>query len=66
MFSRGQAIFGVLFAVVFIIAIVFTYIKDSKIHKSNYKNTALWVIGSSIVILTFFGLIRYFMHGWNH
>jgi len=53
MFSKGQLIFGVLFAIAFIIVLAFTYRKDLKLHKAHYKGT-LWVL---LAFLSFIGMI---------
>ncbi len=49
MFSNGQKIFGILFAVVFIITIVWSYRKDLKLHQKQYKN--VWKIGLGILLI---------------
>lgn len=53
MFSRGQLIFAVLFAIAFIVVLFFMYRKDLKLHKQHYKGT-LWVL---LAFLGFIGLI---------
>ena len=53
MFSRGQIIFGILFAIAFIIALVFAYRKDLKLHKKYYKGN-LWVL---LAFIAFLGMI---------
>lgn len=53
MFSTGQLIFAICFAVVFISAIIYTYKKDLKLHKLHYKGT-IWVL---IAFISFIGLI---------
>ena len=53
MFSRGQLIFAICFVVVFIIAIIYTYRKDLKLHKQHYKGT-VWVL---LAFVGFIGLI---------
>jgi len=50
MFSTGQIIFGIIFAICFLIAIVYMYKEDLKIHKTHYKGTK-WVV------IAFFGFI---------
>lgn len=42
MFSTGQIIFAITFAVVFIIIIILSYKKDFKLHQKNYKGVK-WV-----------------------
>ncbi len=53
MFSKGQLIFGVLFAIAFIIVLAYTYRKDLKLHKTHYKGT-LWVL---VAFISFIGMI---------
>jgi len=48
MFSKGQLIFGAIFAIVFIGIMIWSYIKDIKLHKYYYKN--VWVVGIGIII----------------
>lgn len=53
MFSKGQLIFGVLFAITFIIILTYTYRKDIKLHKTHYKGT-LWVL---LAFISFIGML---------
>ncbi|MCP4051448.1 MAG: hypothetical protein GY739_00035 [Mesoflavibacter sp.] len=53
MFSKGQIIFGVLFAIAFIIVMVFMYRKDLKLHKIHYRGV-LWIL---LAFIGFIGLI---------
>ena len=53
MFSKGQIIFGILFAIAFIVVLVFTYKKDLKLHKKYYKGN-LWVL---LAFIAFLGMI---------
>jgi len=53
MFSRGQIIFAILFAIVFIIALAYAYRKDLKLHKKYYKGN-LWVL---LAFIAFLGMI---------
>ncbi len=50
MFSTGQYIFILFFVVAFIILMIFSYRKDSSLHKREYK-------GSKWVLLGFIGFI---------
>ena len=50
MFSKGQLIFGILFAITFIGILFYAYLKDSKLHKKYYKGS-LWIL------LVFIGFI---------
>lgn len=42
MFSTGQIVFAIVFAVAFIIIITYTYKKDFKLHQKNYKGVK-WI-----------------------
>lgn len=43
MFSQGQITFGILFAIAFIIVMIFAYRKDLKLHRKYYKGS-IWVL----------------------
>ena len=58
MFSRGQLVFGDLFAIVFICAIAYTYRKDLKLHRQHYKGT-LWVLLAFIGFISFIAAIKF-------
>ncbi|PCI09326.1 MAG: hypothetical protein COB73_05745 [Flavobacteriaceae bacterium] len=61
MFSSGQKIFAVIFAIVFAAAMVWTYRKDLKLHKVHYKKT--YLVGLSVLaIIILFVLITFSMH----
>ncbi|PRX41072.1 hypothetical protein SAMN05878281_3373 [Salegentibacter salegens] len=53
MFSTGQLVFAGLFVVAFVIIIVFSYKKDTVLHKKQYKGS-LWVL---LAFLAFIGLL---------
>ncbi|MCT4628866.1 hypothetical protein [Winogradskyella sp.] len=53
MFSTGQLIFGILFFIVFVIAIGYQYRKDIKVHKAYYRGT-IWIL---IAFVGFIGMI---------
>nr|WP_247656580.1 hypothetical protein [Maribacter sp. MMG018] len=59
MFSTGQIVFAILFIVSFFFIIVFTYKKDLKLHKKNYKGVKWVGIFFIIFIITLF-CIKYF------
>jgi len=61
MFSKGQVIFAAFFLIAFIIAMVWSYKKDIKIHKKYYKNSFLVLI-SVILIILIFTLITFSLH----
>jgi len=61
MFSRGQLIFGAIFAIVFIGIMIWSYIKDTKLHKYYYKN--VWIVAIGIVIaIAIFATLTFSMH----
>ncbi|MER3376266.1 MAG: hypothetical protein RIM83_16625 [Allomuricauda sp.] len=60
MFSTGQLIFAALFLIVFIAIISFSYRKDKKLHKKNYKGV-IWVLVSFVTFVIFLFLIKYFL-----
>jgi hypothetical protein len=58
MFSKGQIIFGILFAITFIIVLIYAYRKDIKIHRRYFKGS-LWVLVSFIAFLLFIVAIKF-------
>lgn len=60
MFSKGQAIFAILFLVAFIIAMIVTYKKDKILHQKNYKGVK-WVLVTFIGFVIFLFLIKHFL-----
>jgi len=60
MFSSGQLIFGVLFAIVFMVIIILSYKKDFKLHQKNYKGVKWVGIFFAIFIITLF-VIKFFL-----
>ncbi len=60
MFSSGQLIFAILFVLVFVTVMVFTYSKDKKLHKKNYQGVK-WVLLSFAFFVIFLFLIKYFL-----
>jgi hypothetical protein len=60
MFSQGQLIFAGCFFIAFVIAMIFAYRKDIKIHKEFYKGNYkvllafVFFIGMLFVIKVFF------------
>ncbi|MES2864455.1 MAG: hypothetical protein V4666_10080 [Bacteroidota bacterium] len=57
MFSKGQTIFAIAFALVFITIIVFMYLKDKSIHKQQYKGVK-WVLLGFLLFILFLFLIK--------
>ncbi|HBK70667.1 MAG TPA: hypothetical protein DDZ39_03245 [Flavobacteriaceae bacterium] len=61
MFSNRQIIFGFLFAITFIIFIVWSYKKDLKLHKLHYKK--VWVVGLAIcLVIGLFAVLTFSLH----
>ena len=57
MFSQGQTIFAILFAITFIIIIVFMYLKDKSTHKQQYKGVK-WVLLGFLLFILLYGLLE--------
>ncbi|SHG71851.1 hypothetical protein SAMN05443549_10628 [Flavobacterium fluvii] len=60
MFSQGQLAFAAAFFVAFVIAMIFAYRKDAKLHKIFYKGNYKILIGFIIFILILFLIKIYF------
>lgn len=58
MFSKGQIIFGILFAISFIAVLVYAYRKDLKLHKRYFKGSS-WVLVAFIAFLLFIVAIKF-------
>ncbi len=58
MFSKEQIIFGILFVIAFIIALVYAYRKDLNLHKRYYKGS-IWVLVAFIAFLLFIVAIKF-------
>jgi len=50
MLSTGQIIFAICFFVAFVILMVFSYRKDRKLHRKQYKGS-LWILVGFIVFV---------------
>jgi len=61
MFSKGQLIFGAIFTFVFIIAMIWSYRKDIKLHKYYYKNIWIVALGTAIAI-ALFAFLTFWLH----
>jgi len=59
MFSKGQWLFAGCFFVAFVIAMIYAYRKDAKLHKIFYKGNYKILIGFVIFIVILF-LIKVF------
>jgi len=60
MFSTGQLIFAALFAIGYIVVIIFSYKKDKKSHLQNYKGVK-WVAVTFVIFLVFLFVIKYLL-----
>lgn len=54
MFSTGQIIFAVLFFIVFVGVMIYSYRKDLKLHKKYYKGSLYILVGFLLFILMLF------------
>jgi formate hydrogenlyase subunit 3/multisubunit Na+/H+ antiporter MnhD subunit len=61
MFTEGRLIFSILFLIIFIFAIIYSYKKDKKVHFKNYKNT-FWVLIGSIMFVIILTLLKYLIN----
>jgi len=59
MFSQGQLVFAACFFVAFVIAMIYAYRKDAKLHKVFYKGNFKILIGFILFIVILF-LIKIF------
>lgn len=60
MFSSGQIIFGILFAIAFVIVLTLAYRKDKKLHQKYYKGS-VWVLILFISFILMIAAIKYFL-----
>ncbi|MER3317744.1 MAG: hypothetical protein RIB79_05575 [Allomuricauda sp.] len=60
MFSTGQIIFAALFFIVFVVIISFSYRKDKKLHRKNYKGV-IWILISFVTFIIILFLIKHFL-----
>ena len=60
MFSTGQLIFAVLFAIAFLSVVVYSYKKDKNLHLKNYKGVK-WVGITFISFIIILFIIKEFL-----
>ncbi|GGD91832.1 hypothetical protein GCM10011312_14540 [Planktosalinus lacus] len=60
MFTSGQWIVAIIFVIAFIILMIYSYNKDKKLHKKNYKGV-IWVLVGFISFILFLFLIKFLM-----
>lgn len=62
MFSTGQWVFVLFFIVAFIVLMVFSYRKDSQLHKREYKG-AKWILLGFIGFVALLFVIKFVLKG---
>jgi len=58
MFSTGQITFAILFAISFIVIIIFSYRKDALLHFKNYKGVK-WIVLAFLTFIASLFLIKF-------
>ncbi|MEN8788780.1 MAG: hypothetical protein ABF295_04630 [Flavobacteriaceae bacterium] len=58
MFSTGQLIFAILFALVFLVVIIAAYRRDRSLHRKNFKGIK-WILLAFITFILILFLIKY-------
>ncbi len=58
MFSKGQIVFAVLFAVTFIVGISYAYFKDKLTNKQLFKGSYKILLFIVFVFVALFGLVK--------
>lgn len=60
MFTTGQLVFAVLFFIVFVIVMIYSYRGDKKLHKKYYKGS-LWILVGFIVFILFLLFVKTYL-----
>ena len=60
MFSQGQLIFGILFAITFISVLTYAYRKDFNLHQKYYKGS-LWVLLAFVGFISGIAAIKFIL-----
>ena len=60
MFSQGQLIFGILFAITFIGILIYAYRKDFYLHQKHYKGS-LWVLLAFVGFISGIAAIKFLL-----
>ena len=60
MFSQGQLIFGILFAITFIGVLTYAYRKDFKLHQKYYKGS-LWILLAFVGFISGIAAIKFIL-----
>ena len=58
MFTKGQWIFAVLFVIVFIVSLVYTYRKDFALHRKYYRGS-IWILIAFIAFILLIVVIKW-------
>lgn len=59
MFSTKQLIFAICFFVAFVILMIFSYRRDRKLYKKQYKGTIWILVGFIVFVLLLLGVKLY-------
>ena len=60
MFSQGQLIFGILFAITFIGVLIYAYRKDFNLHQNYYKGS-LWILLAFVGFISGIAAIKFIL-----
>ncbi len=60
MFTEGQWIVAILFAIAFAVLMIYSYRKDKALHKKHYKGS-IWVLVGFVLFVIFLFGVKYFM-----
>ena len=60
MFSQGQLIFGILFAITFISILIYAYRTDFNLHQKYYKGS-LWVLLAFVGFISGIAAIKFLL-----
>jgi len=62
MFSQGQLIFAVLFVIVFVALMIYSYTKDKQVYAKFYKNTSVVLVFFFLFVALLFGIKTFLKH----
>jgi len=62
MFTSGQWIFAIIAILAFFGIIAYSYLKDKKLHKKQYKGS-IWVLVGFIAFIAFLVLMKTYLKG---
>ena len=60
MFTKGQLFFAIFFVVAFVAIMIFSYRKDRKLHKKEYKGSK-WVLIGFFAFVALLFVIKYLL-----